>query len=297
MTDANWQQFEVRSENPAGIIRQGNVGADNTPVVVYQSNQFDPVSGSRNVILATGLLSTPVVYDYFGQTGMSLGHNVVVFGHDHQHHKWPIRANAADIVEGVDSLELDSFVSVGHSMGCIAMLLAQENPDFAANNEQLILANLPMTGRYRLIDVFNLNQELAVLAANRTLDIARTGVGAACEVAQRPRVIAKQVFRLVTGQVHERIDWLTAEAEAQTAVSITAIYSQYDGLVPPRWSKSLADHKVRVLLHRSKLRLGHFAVIFDPDMINGVFSIASGQNPGQNFEQLQPKTAKLALVA
>ena len=272
---------------PAGTMTAGRYGKDNTPLLVFEPYEYDSSEGSRDFLLATGLLTRPEQYQELGENLLTLHDRLLVVGYDHNYHRFPIRANASAIVDVATQLEDEHhFVAVGHSMGTIAMLLALEDSEFHKRVLSLVQVNPAMTGdhlRAQPEDLFNLERELLVLAATRPQDLVRHVWSGASEVIFRPRVIANQVLRLISGKVHERYVALMKE---NPDLPIYVFYNQHDGLVPARWGLSVAGmgENVNVYIHDSKTHLAHAAINHDPEYAIALHALAQQQSPPASYK-------------
>lgn len=272
--------------NKIGDIAYGHVGPDRAPVQIYTPFEYSPENGSADFVAAIGLLARPRQYHHLGQTLMGDNDRLVVFGHDHNYHRWPIRANAADIVSGVKALELEHFTAIGHSMGTIATLLAMEDDDFAKATDLMVQVDPAMTGNHLAFnpsDLGNVAREGLLLAVKHPADAFDYTVGAIGEYVHRPFVIAKQVVRLVSGVVNERYSELMARHPDKEYV---IVYNHRDGLVPERWSDAVRGQNVSVLVHDSKTGLAHSAINVDPDFAHGLHAIAHHEALPASFKTI-----------
>ena len=273
-------------QHNAGELAVGHVGPDNVPIRVYTPHDYSPDDGSKMFVAGIGLLSLPKQYDHLGDAIMEDHDAITVIGHDHHHHRWPIRANSQDIIAATKELELEHFVAVGHSMGTLAMLLALSDKQFADATDLLIQVDPPMTGNhltYTPEDIFNVTREGIILTAKHPIDALNFAVGALSECAHRPFVIAKQFLRLASGVVHDRYAELTNEHPEKDYV---VIYNNRDGLVPKRWSQSMRGPKLTVLLHDSKTGLAHAAINEDPEFAHGLHALAHHEPVPSSFQPL-----------
>lgn len=266
-----------------GDIAYGHVGPDKAPVQIYTPFEYSVDDGSADFVAAIGLLARPRQYHHLGQTLMSDNDRLVVFGHDHHYHRWPIRANAADIVSGVKALELEHFTAVGHSMGTIATLLALEDDDFAKATDLVVQVDPAMTGNhlsYNPSDVVNAAREGLTLAIKHPADAYDYTSGAIGEYVRRPLVIAKQILRLASGVVNDRYTELMARHPDKEYV---IVYNHRDGLVPERWSDAIQGQNVSVLVHDSSTGLAHAAINVDPDFAHGLHAMAHHEPVPSSF--------------
>lgn len=286
-------QPERVDTNEFGDIAYGHVGPDNAPVQIYTPHEYSPADGSTDFVAAIGLLARPRQYHHLGKTLMSDNDRLVVFGHDHHYHKWPIRANAADIVSGVKALELEHFTAVGHSMGTIATLLAMEDEHFAKATDLVVQVDPAMTGNhlaYNPADIVNAAREGLTLAVKHPGDAFDYTTGAIGEYVRRPLVIAKQVLRLASGVVNDRYTELMARHPDKEYV---IVYNHRDGLVPERWGNALHGQNVSVLVHDSKTGLAHAAINVDPDFAHGLHAIAHHTTMPESFHRAFSTPAEL----
>lgn len=272
-------------ELPEAMCTFGTYGPNDTPYRVYSPN--GEVNGSE-FVLATGLLARPEQYDILGENLALLGNRLIIFGHDHDYHKLPIRANSIDIVNGVRQLGVDEFIAVGHSMGTIAMLLALEDPEFHKRAQALIQVNPAMTGNHLFVtpqDLAYAEVEALTLFAthpNKTIGYALTATD---EVMHRPRVIANQIFRLLTGKVTARYTELMSEVPD---LPVYVFYNKRDGLVPPRWGTKVKtlSRNVTVFEHDSNTHLAHSAINVDPDYALALEAIAKHKKLPRSFRMI-----------
>lgn len=283
MIDLSGQKIDNQTEVPNGAVTDCRLGDEATPARIFVPHNYDPKNGSMNFVVGTGLLTHPNQYDVLGRVGVNNQDLVVVFGHDHRHHRWPIRANADDIVRGTEELGLDHFTAIGHSMGVIAMLLTQEHEGFAERTDKLILVDPPMTSHHTPLDILRIETELSVLALTKPLSAIKAGIHVVSEIIQRPRVIAGQTARLLTGKVNDRVLELSQNFENRSeGGELVVIFGHRDGLVPERASRELASLGIRTLLHTSPDGLAHFAINFGQDLPAAVMAIAKGKKLPKN---------------
>lgn len=273
----------------SGMQSIGFIGEDETPLFVYQPYDYDPAYGSHDFVLATGLLARPEQYKHLGEGLLQLHDRLIVIGYDHHYHKYPIRANAAAILDATRQLgEGHDFVAVGHSMGTIAMLLALEDAEFHARTQALIQANPAMTGSHLLMrpaDIMNAEREAVVLAATHPLDAINYAWAAVNECFSRPQVIANQIKRLLFGAVHERYIFLMEE---NPELPIFVFYNKRDGLVPARWGVSVAamGKNIQVFVHDSRTGLAHAALNLDPEYAVALHSVAENTKLPKSFQKI-----------
>jgi len=269
-----------------GEVASGHIGPDNAPIMVYTPHDYSEKDGSKDFVAAIGLLARPKQYDHLGHELMRDNDRLIVFGHDHKYHRWPIRANAQDIVAGVKDLELQHFTVVGHSMGTIATLLAMEDEAFAKATDLVVQVDPAMTGNhlsYTPKDVSNIAREGIMLAIKHPHDALDYAVGAVSEYTHRPLVVAKQVVRLASGMVNDRYAELMANHPDKECV---IVYNHRDGLVPERWNQAMRGPNITVLLHDSTTGLAHAAINVDPDFAHGLHAIANHQPVPASFHAL-----------
>lgn len=270
----------------AGELAIGHVGPDHVPIRVYMPYDYSPIDGSKMFVEAIGLLALTKQYNHQADSLMEDNDAIVVIGHDHRHHRWPIRANSQDIIAVRNELEIESFIAVGHSMGTLATLLALSDKQFADATELLIQVNPPMTGShlaYKPEDLFNMVREGVLLTKEHPFDAINFAAGAISECVRRPFVITKQFARLASGVVHDRYAELTNEHPDKNYI---VIYNDRDGLVPPRWNESMRGQNLTVLLHRSKTGLAHAAINEDPEFAHGLHALAHHEPIPESFMPL-----------
>lgn len=268
---------------PYGSRTITTVGGDNTPVWIYKPSRKHHKSDRSRFVVATGLLTTPQEYNFLGAGLAALGDEAYIFGYDHHHHRWPIRANAETIVSAVSELNLKDFVGVGHSMGTIALLLALENQYMQQNTKALVQIDPAMTGYHLLAypsDMVNIGKEMTRLAAGHPKQAVGHLFSAVSEMAHRPEVILQQSVRLLSGKVHGRYKELMAKHHD---LPVCVIYDKYDGLVPARWAPSLVGENIQVFVHDSPTLLGHAAITADPEYPIALHNIAKGHPLSQSF--------------
>jgi len=273
-----------------GTVAVGHVGPDNAPVWVCTPNEYSPEDGSKDFVAAIGLLARPEQYLRLGQVLMSDNDRLVVFGHDHHHHKWPIRANAADIIAGVHELELEHFTAIGHSMGTLAVLLAMEDEEFASSTDMVVQSDPAMTGShlaYGIKDIYNMGREATILSKKYPKDAFRYAASAIGEYWQRPLVIGNQVLRLASGKVHGRYNELMLQHPDK---KFTIIFNHNDGLVPENWNESLRGPNLVVYIHDSVTGLAHAAINVDEEVGHAVHALAHNQKAPDSFHLIYDGT-------
>ena len=277
--------LEQAWRSPEGRLLQGKVGPDDAPVRIYVPNEY-----TATAVTAIGLVTNEAMYDGVGRAALEHGQRMIVFGHDHRYHAYPIRANAQDIQAGLHDLRIDAITGIGHSMGTLALLLACEDPRVSEKVQGLVQVNPAMAGNhafYRLDDYVHMGAEAKRLVCGnwrKAVEFAGTVV---TEVVERPLVVANQVMRLLSGKVHHRYIELS---ERHPDMPVNIIFTTGDGLVPERWAaelqQALPTDRHRFYIYRSPAGLGHAAFNYDPVMAHGVLAMTQGLTPPEAFRLL-----------